>query len=103
MRTPRPTAVRISSRQQKRSDSVAMKPNPPEWRPSDELIQMEAQLFPDGFTLRDEANAIVAMAWGILGKTSVPSQAVTQTAPQPRTSPRVLWNLYISRRYEYAD
>ena len=40
-----------------------MKPNPPEWMPSDELIQMEAQLFPDGFTLRDEANAITAMAF----------------------------------------
>jgi len=82
---------------------VAVKLSPPEWRPSDELIQMETQLFPDGFTLLNEANAIVAMAWGILGKTSVPSQAVTQTAPQPRTSPRVLWNLYISRRCEYAD
>jgi len=42
---------------------MAMKPNPPDWRPSDDLIQMEAQLFPDGFTLRDEANAIVAMAF----------------------------------------
>ena len=40
-----------------------MKPNPPEWRPSDELIKMEVQLFPEGFTLRDEANAIVAMAF----------------------------------------
>ena len=63
MRTPRPIGVKRSSRWQKRSSSVAMKPNPPEWRPSDELIQMEAQLFPDGFTLRDEANAIVAMAF----------------------------------------
>jgi len=35
------------------------KPNPPERQPSDELIQM----FPDGFTLRDEANAIVAMCF----------------------------------------
>ena len=42
---------------------MAMKPNPPEWRPSNELIQMESQLFPDGFTLRDEANSIVAMAF----------------------------------------
>ena len=42
---------------------MAMKPNPPEWMPSDELIQMEAQLFPDGFTLRDEANAISALAF----------------------------------------
>ena len=42
---------------------MAMKPNPPEWMPSEELIQMEAQLFPDGFTLRDEANAITAMAF----------------------------------------
>jgi len=41
---------------------MALKPNPPEWMPSQELIQMESQLFPDGFTLRDEANAIVAMA-----------------------------------------
>ena len=63
MRTPRPIGVKRSNRWQKRSSSVAMKPNPPEWRPSDELIQMEAQLFPDGFTLRDEANAIVAMAF----------------------------------------
>jgi len=51
------------SRQHKRRNSVAMKPNVPEWRPSDELIQLEAQLFPDGFTLRDEANAIVALAF----------------------------------------
>ena len=42
---------------------MAMKPNPPEWRPSNEVTQMEAQLFPDGFALRDEANAIVAMAF----------------------------------------
>jgi len=42
---------------------MAMKPNPPEWMPSDELIEMEAQQFPDGFTLRDEANAIVAQAF----------------------------------------
>jgi hypothetical protein len=42
---------------------MAIKPNPPEWRPSDELIQMAAQLFPGGFTLRDEANAVVAMAF----------------------------------------
>lgn len=42
---------------------MAMKPNPPEWMPSDKLIGMEAQLFPDGFTIRDEANAIVAMAF----------------------------------------
>ncbi len=42
---------------------MAMKPNPPEWRPSDELVQLEASVFPDGFTLRDEANAIVAMAF----------------------------------------
>jgi len=42
---------------------MAMKPNPPEWMPSNELIQMEAQVFPDGFTLRDEANAIVALAF----------------------------------------
>ena len=42
---------------------MAMKPNPPEWMPSDELVEMEAQLFPGGFTLRDEANAIVAMAF----------------------------------------
>jgi len=33
-----------------------MKLNPPEWMPPDELIQMEAQQFPGGFTLRDEAN-----------------------------------------------
>ena len=45
------------------SDLMAMKPNPPEWRPSDELMQLEARVFPDGFTLRDEANAIVAMAF----------------------------------------
>jgi len=44
---------------------MAMKPNPPEWMPSDELIQLEARVFPDGFTLRDEANAIVAMAFRI--------------------------------------
>ena len=42
---------------------MAMKPNPPEWQPSDELVQLEARVFPDGFTLRDEANAIVAMAF----------------------------------------
>ena len=42
---------------------MAMKPNPPEWMPSDELISMEAQQFPGGFTLRDEANAIVAQAF----------------------------------------
>jgi hypothetical protein len=42
---------------------MAMKPNPSEWRPSDELIELEARVFPDGFTLRDEANAIVAMAF----------------------------------------
>jgi hypothetical protein len=40
-----------------------MKPTPPEWRRSDELTQLEAQLFPNGFTLRDEANAIVALAF----------------------------------------
>ena len=42
---------------------MAIKPNPPEWMPSNELIEMEARVFPDGFTLRDEANAIVAMAF----------------------------------------
>ncbi len=42
---------------------MAMKPNPPEWMPSNELVEMEAKLFPDGFTLRDEANAIVANAF----------------------------------------
>jgi len=42
---------------------MAMKPNPPEWMPSDTLIEMEARLFPDGFALRDEANAIVAMVF----------------------------------------
>jgi hypothetical protein len=42
---------------------MAMKANTPEWRPSDELKQLEARVFPDGFTLRDEANAIVAMAF----------------------------------------
>ena len=52
-----------ASRQQKWSNSMAMKPNPPEWMPSEELIEMEAQQFPGGFTLRDEANAIVAMAF----------------------------------------
>ena len=41
---------------------MPMKPTPPEWRPSEELKQLEARVFPDGFTLRDEANAIVAMA-----------------------------------------
>jgi hypothetical protein len=40
-----------------------MKPNPSEWCPSDELIEMEAQLFPDSFTIREEANAIVALAF----------------------------------------
>lgn len=39
------------------------KPNVPEWHRSEQLSQMESQLFPDGFTLRDEANAIVAMAF----------------------------------------
>ena len=63
MKMPRPIGVKTSSRQQNRSNPVAMKPNPPEWMPSDELIQMEAQLFPDGFTLRDEANAITALAF----------------------------------------
>ncbi len=33
---------------------MAMKRNPPEWMPSDELIQLEARVFPDGFTLRDK-------------------------------------------------
>ena len=42
---------------------MAIRPSPPEWQPSDELTQMEAQLFPGGFTLRDEANVIVAMAF----------------------------------------
>ena len=42
---------------------MAMKPNPPEWIPSDELIELEARVFPEGFTVRDEANAIVAMAF----------------------------------------
>ena len=42
---------------------MPMKANTPEWRPSDELVQLEARVFPDGFTLRDEANAIVAMAF----------------------------------------
>jgi len=36
-----------------------MKSNPPKWRPSDKLIQLEVQLFPDSFTLRDEANAML--------------------------------------------
>jgi len=40
-----------------------MKPNPPERRRLKELRQLEAQFFPNGFTLRDEANAIVAMAF----------------------------------------
>lgn len=30
---------------------------------SEERKKLEAQLFPDGFTLRDEANAIVALAF----------------------------------------
>ena len=38
-------------------------PKVPEWRRSEELSQVESQLFPDGFTLRDEANAIVAIAF----------------------------------------
>ena len=42
---------------------MPMRPTPPEWRPSEELKQLEARVFPDGFTLRDEANAIVAMAF----------------------------------------
>ena len=42
---------------------MAVKRNLPEWTPSDEVTQMEARVFPDGFTLRDEANAIVAMAF----------------------------------------
>jgi hypothetical protein len=42
---------------------MAMKANTPEWRPSDELVQLEARVFPNGFTIRDEANAIVAMAF----------------------------------------
>ncbi len=42
---------------------MTMKPNPPEWTPSNELSEMEAQQFPEPFTLRDEANAIVAMAF----------------------------------------
>jgi hypothetical protein len=46
-------AVRIVD-QHKRSSSMAMKRNPPEWMPSDELIQLEARVFPDGFTLRDK-------------------------------------------------
>lgn len=39
------------------------KPNVFEWRRSEELSQLESQLFPDSFMLRDEANAIVAMAF----------------------------------------
>ena len=42
---------------------MPMTPNPPEWRPSDELTWMETRLFPNGFTLRDEANAVVARAF----------------------------------------
>jgi hypothetical protein len=42
---------------------MAMKSRPSEWQPSDELVQLEARVFPDGITLRDEANAIVAMAF----------------------------------------
>ena len=42
---------------------MAMKRKPPERRPSEELKEMEARQFPDSFTLRDEANTIVAMAF----------------------------------------
>jgi len=56
-----------------------MKPNPPEWRPSNELIQMEAQLFPAGFTLRDEANAIVAMAFRTVSL--LPDSRLSQQPP----------------------
>ena len=63
MRTPRPTGMRMSRQQRHGSDLMPMKPNPPKWMPSDELIELEVRVFPDGYTLRDEANAIVAMAF----------------------------------------
>ena len=42
---------------------MPIKPNPPEWTPPKELMEMEIRQLADGFTLRDEANAIVALAF----------------------------------------
>ena len=40
----------------------SVRDGPHQWK-SKELRELEARAFPDGFTLRDEANAIVAVAF----------------------------------------